>query len=242
MILLSIKRILNRCYFAAFMAITFMFYSCTKDKTAANLAKKVAGKYVLSAYTDRDVYDGVMFLQGPVATDLLRDYTDFNFTFLILNPAQIDSVHAIQDSVVSFIVASNPNYLQTFRSHIGSGNYDTISTAIINAASDFYYASLTIQGKNDPADDSTIRKNGGDLLATIVKQNKLTPNSTAAQLQAAAKKTQEDNNVWLWVIAVVAAVVAAVFFWLGLVTNPDGPNTYESETYMTAIATDLVGI
>src|SRR5690606_37233296 len=101
------------------MACMVMFFSCTKDKTVANLAEKAQKSNLqtmntTAGFTDEDIFRGVMFLDGPAAS-LLEDFSEYNFREFVQDPEKINEVVTFHNEIINYLTTANSNYLSDFR-------------------------------------------------------------------------------------------------------------------------------
>lgn len=148
----SVRKFMIKSHFGLFMAITILLVSCTKDKTIGNLTTPQVKDEVTSAartggYTDEEVFQGVMFLEGRVA-DKLSDLQDFNIRSLTSDKDQIQKALDFQTLVIKTLKAKDPNYFKTFRNKIGSNDYYTVKTAIDQTTNDILNITLAAKQKS----------------------------------------------------------------------------------------------
>jgi|SRR5690606_10046207 len=139
MLITKIRKIVIKYHIGTFMVMMFMFVSCTKDKTIADLSKPQVNQNInsaaRSAYSDIDVFKGVVFLEGPVA-QLLEEFQDYNFRAFVSDSNQIQNVLLFQQEIINYLTSKDSQYFQKFRTNIGSNDFDIVKSTFIQAGND----------------------------------------------------------------------------------------------------------
>jgi SdpC family antimicrobial peptide len=251
MIISKIRTVLIKYQIGSLLAVMFLFFSCTKDKTIADLTKSQTNHELKTlarnaSFTDKDVFKGVVFLEGPVA-DKLDDFKDYNFRAFVNDETQIQKVLLFQQAVINYLETTDANYFQKFRANIGSNDYDVVKATFLQAGNDIYEASIVLTHESRTNVDNMI----ASIASNFTSQYNLSNSSSTQDVKDFAKlKGSEtlyyDTHTAVYVVAVLVAVVAA-FFTFGLVCcaitqHGDGPNHYMSERFLTKLTLNLSGI
>lgn len=189
-----IRKSILKYHIGVFMSITVLFFSCTKDKTIAELSTPRVEEGLSSTIntptiSDIDVFKGVMFLEGPLA-EKLKDFKEFNIRTFTSNKSKVQQVLDFQSSVIAKLKEGNKNYLAEFRTKIGSGDYYLVKSAIKNAADDIFEASLVLTGSNK----SNITDDAGIMSNNFKIKYNLNDNSSKQEILDALKKAFNDNS------------------------------------------------
>jgi SdpC family antimicrobial peptide len=93
-----------------------------------------AGKTKLSSqYTDRQVFEGVMFLQGPVA-GFLGEFQSWNLQSYIKDQNYLNNLQLAEDNITVQLEQQTPGYLSQFRAQVTSGDLNLVTSALQDAA------------------------------------------------------------------------------------------------------------
>lgn len=256
MILKTLKEILIRYHIGAFMAITFLFFSCTKDKlrtplsTPNNALSTIVNK---KAVSNEDVFRGVMFLEGPVAK-LLNDFKEFNIRTFTTDQSKINAATSFQDNVITKLKEKEPYYFKNFRDKVGSDDYYEVKSTILKAANDIYGISVELSGKNK----KEITSSTNLIINKFLSKHNLNLNSRTtnfdstknsllnAATDATAPGPYYDTETAVKVVVAAAAVIAVyivVAVFIVLAAKPmDNVNTYMTEKFISDVTINLSGI
>jgi len=223
MVIQKIRTYLLKYHIGSLMAISFLFFSCSKDSVIGNQSSNSNAISIMSstAYTANQIFKGIFFADGPVA-DLIPELSEFKISYFISDPEQIQGISDLHDEVLVLFETNNPGYLETFKTVMLSGNHVQIESSLLEAAgllnstlNEFYNAgnnendnstdySAAQQEFKDALQNSTINQQDSRELATFTK-NYLDAKSYASTPKTCAVK----------VVAVVAAaaVALAVVVW-----------------------------
>jgi SdpC family antimicrobial peptide len=251
----NIRNFVIKYQVCTIMAISFLFFSCSKEDVFSNkeilnrdnnLKKVTSSK---SAYSDEDVFKGIMFLEGKVANKL-GDFKDLNFRAFITDNNQINEILKFQNEVIKNIKSSNPKYFSDFRAKIGSGDYYVVQTTIQNASNEISNSALILSNKNK-AETSTIANNFANSFAS--KYNINEKSSKEDLLKAFQSMKSENTNAKMpdyyykyaavWFFAAAAAVIVIV-----LVAKQAAPvqgkevSNYIIDEYQSEVTINLKGI
>lgn len=249
----KIRQITQNPFILAFLLIAFLNVSCNQDDLVDS-NNPVNSKQ----YTDIDVFKGVMFLEGPVA-DKLDDFKELNFKYFAENQSDIDRMQNYQNTLVSYIESSNPNYFSEFRKEIGSGDFYRVKETVSNAALLIKDKTIEMSGL-DESEVESLQKSITEKLSTSHDFNKKLSKediqSIVKDMQDYTSQSNRDKaspvGIDLWILIYGAAVVAAVVVLLALWVNPPSPsdpipsssskNNYYSENLQSEITIQLEGI
>lgn len=254
MLITKIRKFVIKYHIGTFMVMMFMFVSCTKDKTIADLSKRTANPALKTmstniSFTDDDVFRGVLFLDGPVAS-LLGDFTDFNIESFTDDQTIINKAREFQNLVIANIKQNSPSYLNEFRTKIGSGDIYIVQSTLNEAAQKVYEVAQLLS----QTDDATIQNFANTFLSNFMNDYSVNQNTSKAELLKAAKtKKKVDDCGTLWwdhdtagysAVAVVAVVAIAVVIALVIVAYAPSSNfnSYLGEKYQSTITLNLVNI
>lgn len=189
-----VRKIMIKSHFGLIMAIAMLLVSCTKDKTIGDLTTPKVNDNITSSAraqgtSDEDVFQGVMFLEGPVAAKL-SDLNDFSIRNLTSDQQQIQSALDFQKQVIKKLKNNNPNYLKNFRAKIGSGDYYTVKAAIEQATTDIFNVTLLSSGKSK----NEIISNAKTLSDNFKSKHHLSESSSKEEILAALKSDVQPQN------------------------------------------------
>ncbi|GEN77487.1 hypothetical protein CHA01nite_32270 [Chryseobacterium hagamense] len=240
----------------ALVLFNFIFVSCNRDELLNDSIKSdtpvsQSNMQRMAAYSDVDVFKGIMFLEGPVA-DRLEDFQEISFRNFANNQTEINEMINFETLIIAQINHNNPDFMSEFREGIGSGDYYTVQNTMLSAVKEIKNSTAELSNLNQAQIDkiqndvSTILKDQG--INTLTKQNI----STLVNKLTNKQKPQGQSvvDIYKWVYAAVAVVVAAVLVAFAFfVAPPDMPgnfptidNTYYSERFQTTVTVDLQGI
>lgn len=86
------------------------------------------------SYSGRDIFTGLFFAQGPVASLIPEIGNSFNVDNLNLQPYQLIEMQTVQNELLNFIDSENPGFFDSFKSDMTSGDHLIIQDALANAA------------------------------------------------------------------------------------------------------------
>jgi hypothetical protein len=213
-----VRKIMIKSHFGLIMAIAILLVSCTKDKTIGDLTTPKVNDNITSSAraqgtTDEDVFQGVMFLEGPVAAKL-SDLNDFNIRNLTSDQQQIQNALDFQKLVIKTLKNNNPSYLKNFRAKIGSGDYYTVKAAIDQASNDIFNITLLSTGKSK----DEVVSNAKTLSDNFKSKHHLSEASSKEEILAALKlEIQPKNSVAKVAAPPSIAISVYVYAYTGLV-------------------------
>lgn len=246
MITIRLRKFLMKYHIGAFMAATFMFVSCTKDRTVANLSSpqtqhgpSTAAR--LGNISDEDVFRGVMFLDGPVAS-YMPDLQDLNVTSF-MTPAGAAAARNFQDFVIQNIRATNPQYFALFRNDATSGDFNIVRSRITDAAHKIYDATLVMTN----ATDQSMQSYAQSVAADFKQQYNLMPQSPKSDVVSVMQQTAaaQKNTVYKykWFFVYIAVSVALVLEFVGVIAVPAmASDNYFTDDFAASVTVNLRGI
>jgi SdpC family antimicrobial peptide len=203
MIILTLRKVLIQYHFGLLMALSFLFFSCTKDKVAikniekqllnpANTFSALSAKG--SSISDYDLYRGVIFASGPLVSQIqsLKETKTIKDLF-IKNSQESDKEVLMQRTIINDIQANNPHFLKYFKAEIISGNHLRVGAAVDSGTKMMINSFCNIQGFSDNQNinfkNSTHSLNEDDFIeigriGDDLKANYITKEKALSQIQA----------------------------------------------------------
>lgn len=246
MITIRLRKFLMKYHVGAFMATTFMFVSCTKDRTVANLSTPQSQSTPPAAarntgITDEEVFRGVMFLDGPVAS-YMPDMQDLNVTSF-MTPAGMAAARNFQSFVIQNIQTTDPQYFALFRNDVTSGDFNLVLARITDAGHKIYDATLLMTNATDPQMQNYAQTAAAD----FKQQFNLTPPSPKSDVVSAMQQTAaaQKNTVYKykWFFVYIAVSVALVLEFVGVIAVPAvAGDSYFTDDYAASVTLNLRGL
>lgn len=249
-----IRKNILKYHIGVFMGITVLFFSCTKEKTIADLSTPKVNEDLTSAIntptiSDNDVFKGVMFLEGPLA-ERLNDFKEFNIRTFTSDKSKIQQAINFQNTVIAKLKEGNKNYLTEFRTKIGSGDYYLVKSTIKKASDDIFDISLVLSGAN-----KTNITNNNSSKQEILDALKKSFNDTSSK-QRSNRDTSAPPSVSVSVYMsaytfIMIAVVLMLIAFLGVAADSavgtagvrsDGVNNYFYEHFLSDVTLNLSNI
>ena len=242
----TIRKFMIQYRVGAFMGITILFFSCTKDKTLEKMSTPQVSEDLTSVTrvhdaSDNDVFKAVMFLEGPLSQKL-DAFKDFNLRMLTHDNDKIKDALDFQDMVIEKLLLQNENYLSEFRANIGSGDFHLVEATLKSTGSDILRIALAA------TDASEQQIADAELFANqFMKDNDLNENSSIQEIRKAVNLEAAKGSVvnvhyiaaFSWLFAAAAAVIVIVIF---AATSKGTVNSYLYNSYLSSVTLDFKNI
>ncbi|MFA6057790.1 MAG: hypothetical protein WC756_06310 [Taibaiella sp.] len=138
MIVEKVRRITIKYHLGIFAGISFLFFSCTKDKVVADSIKDVKKTYSaqmnMTNLSPKDLFMGLIFANGPLVNIIPELQSTKEVKDLYITEVdQIQQEAILQKLVIDNISKSNPDFFFSFKTEITSGDHQRIAYALDNA-------------------------------------------------------------------------------------------------------------
>lgn len=245
----KIRNVVMKYHICAIAAIAFMLFSCGKEKAIAGTIDKSVeplASTANAAYTDRDVFKAIMFLDGTAST-LLSDYKDINLKAVIPDQAKVNQVIAFENSVIDEIQKTDANFLANFRTQVKSGDFNKVQTAVFDGATKVFDTSVKLSGQTQVKADSI----ANDYISYLKTTYQVSEKSTLADFKnvASAEKTKNLRGypsvyyykyTYLWLYAAAAAAII-ILLLLGRAQHLTS-NAFVTKSYLSEITVKFKNI
>ncbi|MGV4439783.1 hypothetical protein ACQ1PL_09850 [Ornithobacterium rhinotracheale] len=212
--------------------------------------------------TDKEVFKGVMFMEGPISDKINSPYKLNDF---VDNNKEIEEVHKFQDKLINSIIKTDPSFLSKFRKDIGSGDYYVVSNAIERASTLIRIKSIEIMNI-EKEEYKILEKKAFELANNVdLSKNKISKSDILSSINEDdgyensslyrkppppySSTTKEESMVQVWIaaygvvaVAVVAVIAAVVFAYEDPVNPADKTNKFMEEDLKSDITLNLKGI
>ena len=232
----KIRQISQNPIVIALVLFNFIFVSCNRDEFTKENSENPTKLGLNSKFSDKDVFKGIMFIEGPVA-DMFPEFKELNFRSFMKDETQVKNVLNFQDNLINNIATNNPNYLKNFRKNVSSGDYYVVQQAITDAAKLIQEKIIQIS-KNSKKSDKFIN----NIAHEFIQKNKITPNSSIKEIVQAAKENNKikpgstfwyDTDTFVYAVVAVAGAVVAVGAITVFLFAPESNGDNNSSSYIT---------
>lgn len=198
------------------LIVVFIIDSCSQHPDNIHVPDK-------TSYSGREIFTGLFFAQGPVATLIPEIRDNFNIHNVNLSPEQRNEMTNVQDELLDFIEHKHPSFFDSFKSDVTSGDHITIQNALSNAGKismeaveQYYKVQFSDKLHNLDPETKKVFLNNPGIQELLIKGNNLTIedlNILLAKAGTASLFLKSDHEIngrgscliaWLGVFAMVA--------------------------------------
>ena len=235
MIIQNIRTILQKYHIGSLIAISFLFFSCSKDAMIEKQSSDTNSliKMRTPNYSEIEIFKGIFFAEGPVA-DLIPELSEFKISNFISDSILLQEISDLHDDVLILFEVNNPGYMEIFRDVVLSSNHIEIENSLLEAAdllnntlSEYYHDAYNENSSSteyfdaqqefeDALTNSSINQENSDELSTFTKIYLETNNYNTASKACAFKVVAVVAAAAVALAVVVwsvAAIVEGVVFW-----------------------------
>lgn len=223
------------------MSLIFLFFSCGKKEKAIQNIKK-DNLIEKSDYTDKDVFNAVMFMEGPLS-EKLAEFKDISLKETISDQKTLEKISIFQKAIVDSLSKADPKYFSEFRTQVGSGDYELVKAAVNNAVNKITEITLKYSGQTrEEADEVALQ-----FASVLEKEFNITNKSTHEEISKQMPNIKEYNRnipslyyyktVYYWAYGVVLLAIMIVAVLRSTFENHDG--NYVAESYLSTITAEF---